>query len=115
MGINALCYRDASLVVEMKVRKESFGQRPDADVDIERVSPTLKWNSMKMANMRVAVAGSCGLAILIAQEIQESTSHQVVILSRFVGTQGCLYTLCGCLQAAASDLTCLPGISMSGC
>lgn len=37
-----------------------------------------------MSNMRVAVAGSCGLAVLIAQEIQESTSHQVVLLSRFV-------------------------------
>lgn len=37
-----------------------------------------------MSNMRIAVAGSCGLAVLIAQEIQESTSHQVVLLSRIV-------------------------------
>ncbi|KAF1927543.1 uncharacterized protein M421DRAFT_64450 [Didymella exigua CBS 183.55] len=35
-----------------------------------------------MSNMRVAVAGTCSLALLIAQEIQESTSHQVIILSR---------------------------------
>ncbi|OAK95527.1 hypothetical protein IQ06DRAFT_320286 [Phaeosphaeriaceae sp. SRC1lsM3a] len=33
-------------------------------------------------NMRVAVAGTCGLALLIAQEINDETSHQLVILSR---------------------------------
>ncbi|KAF1836309.1 NAD(P)-binding protein [Decorospora gaudefroyi] len=33
-------------------------------------------------NMRVAIAGTCGLALLIAREINESTSHQLVILSR---------------------------------
>ncbi|KAF3046954.1 hypothetical protein E8E12_009249 [Didymella heteroderae] len=33
--------------------------------------------------MRVAVAGTCGLALLIAQQIQDSTSHQVLVLSRF--------------------------------
>ncbi|UPX17502.1 uncharacterized protein EKO05_0007851 [Ascochyta rabiei] len=32
--------------------------------------------------MRIAVAGTCRLALLIAQEIQGSTSHQVLILSR---------------------------------
>ncbi|EOA90285.1 uncharacterized protein SETTUDRAFT_167185 [Exserohilum turcica Et28A] len=32
--------------------------------------------------MRVAIAGTCGLALLIAQEINNSTSHQLVILSR---------------------------------
>lgn len=37
-----------------------------------------------MPTMRVAVAGTCGLALLIAQEIQESTTHQVIILSRIV-------------------------------
>jgi ketopantoate reductase len=39
--------------------------------------------------MRVAVAGTCGLALLIAQEIQQSTSHQVIILSRIVSTNIC--------------------------
>ncbi|PSN66190.1 NAD(P)-binding protein [Corynespora cassiicola Philippines] len=33
-------------------------------------------------NMRVAVAGTCGLALIIAREIHESTSHQLIILSR---------------------------------
>lgn len=37
-----------------------------------------------MTTIRVAVAGTCRLALLIAQEIQESTSHQVIILSRIV-------------------------------
>ena len=36
--------------------------------------------------MRVAVAGTCRLALLIAQKIQESTSHQIVILSRLVSS-----------------------------
>jgi hypothetical protein len=39
-----------------------------------------------MSTMRVAVAGTCKLALLIAQEIQESTSHQVIIMSRIVST-----------------------------
>lgn len=34
--------------------------------------------------MRVAVAGTCGLALAIAREIEEETSHQVIILSRIV-------------------------------
>jgi glutamine amidotransferase PdxT len=34
--------------------------------------------------MRVAVAGTCGLALSIAQEINDETSHQLVILSRTV-------------------------------
>lgn len=34
--------------------------------------------------MRVAVAGTGNLALLIAQEIHQSTSHQVIILSRMV-------------------------------
>lgn len=37
-----------------------------------------------MPTIRVAVAGTCGLALLIAREIHESTSHQLVILSRTV-------------------------------
>ncbi|KAB2102301.1 hypothetical protein CUC08_Gglean003120 [Alternaria sp. MG1] len=32
--------------------------------------------------MRVAIAGTSGLALLIAQEINNSTSHQLIILSR---------------------------------
>lgn len=32
--------------------------------------------------MRVAIAGTCGLALLIAREIHDTTSHQLVILSR---------------------------------
>ncbi|KAF9739124.1 isoflavone reductase [Paraphaeosphaeria minitans] len=32
--------------------------------------------------MRVAVAGTCGLALIIARQIHDSTSHQLVILSR---------------------------------
>ncbi|KAF2746260.1 NAD(P)-binding protein [Sporormia fimetaria CBS 119925] len=32
--------------------------------------------------MRIAIAGTCGLALIIAQEIQSKTSHQLVILSR---------------------------------
>lgn len=35
-------------------------------------------------NMRVAVAGTCGLALSIAREINDETSHQLVILSRTV-------------------------------
>ncbi|KAF2654592.1 NAD(P)-binding protein [Lophiostoma macrostomum CBS 122681] len=35
-----------------------------------------------MSNMRVAVAGTCGLALIIAREIHEETSHQLIILSR---------------------------------
>jgi hypothetical protein len=38
-------------------------------------------------NMRVAVAGTCGLALLIAREINDETSHQLVILSRTVSLQ----------------------------
>ncbi|KAH3913462.1 hypothetical protein HBI56_083190 [Parastagonospora nodorum] len=38
-------------------------------------------SSSKM-NMRVAVAGTCGLALSIAREINDETSHQLVILSR---------------------------------
>jgi hypothetical protein len=38
-------------------------------------------------NMRVAVAGTCGLALLIAREINDETSHQLVILSRTVSVQ----------------------------
>jgi hypothetical protein len=34
--------------------------------------------------MRVAVAGTCGLALTIAREIHEETSHQLIILSRSV-------------------------------
>jgi hypothetical protein len=46
-------------------------------------------------NMRVAVAGTCGLALLIAKEINDGTSHQLVILSRTVSSQASaiLYTL----------------------
>ncbi|KAF2185734.1 NAD(P)-binding protein [Zopfia rhizophila CBS 207.26] len=32
--------------------------------------------------MRIAVAGTCGLALIIAREIHEQTSHQLLILSR---------------------------------
>ncbi|KAF2122635.1 hypothetical protein BDV96DRAFT_608596 [Lophiotrema nucula] len=32
--------------------------------------------------MRVAVAGTCGLALAIAREIHDATSHQLIILSR---------------------------------
>lgn len=45
-----------------------------------QVSP--KSQTMSAPNMRVAVAGTCGLALLIAREINETTSHQLVILSR---------------------------------
>lgn len=50
--------------------------------------------STKM-NMRVAVAGTCGLALLIAQEINDETSHQLVILSRTVSIRSrrCLFLL----------------------
>jgi hypothetical protein len=34
--------------------------------------------------MRVAVAGTCGLALMIAREVHESTSHQLIVLSRSV-------------------------------
>ncbi|KAL6708615.1 hypothetical protein ACN47E_002596 [Coniothyrium glycines] len=37
---------------------------------------------MPELNMRVAIAGTCGLALLIAKEINEYTSHQLIILSR---------------------------------
>jgi hypothetical protein len=47
--------------------------------------PTVK-SYLKM-NMRIAVAGTCGLALLIAKEINDETSHQLVILSRTVGAQ----------------------------
>lgn len=35
-----------------------------------------------MAVMRIAVAGTCGLAMIIARHIHDSTSHQLIILSR---------------------------------
>ncbi|KAF2470189.1 NAD(P)-binding protein [Lindgomyces ingoldianus] len=35
-----------------------------------------------MSTMRIAVAGTCGLALIIAREIHEQTSHQLLILSR---------------------------------
>ncbi|OCK77184.1 NAD(P)-binding protein [Lepidopterella palustris CBS 459.81] len=35
-----------------------------------------------MSTMRIAVAGTCGLALIISREIQEQTSHQLLILSR---------------------------------
>jgi hypothetical protein len=38
-----------------------------------------------MSPIRVAIAGTCGLALLIAREIHDSTSHQLVVLSRTVG------------------------------
>jgi hypothetical protein len=41
---------------------------------------------LKMS-MRIAVAGTCGLALLLAKEINDVTSHQLVILSRAVGAQ----------------------------
>ena len=37
-----------------------------------------------MFTMRIAIAGTGGLARCIAREIQESTSHQLLILSRSV-------------------------------
>lgn len=37
-----------------------------------------------MSVMRVAVAGTCGLALIIARQIHDSTSHQLIILSRSV-------------------------------
>jgi hypothetical protein len=43
-------------------------------------------------NMRVAVAGTCGLALLIAREINDETSHQLVILSRTVSAPTKLVT-----------------------
>lgn len=46
-----------------------------------------------MTNMRVAVAGTCGLALLIAREINDSTSHQLVILSRTVSAYLPLFTI----------------------
>ena len=36
--------------------------------------------------MRVAVAGTCGLALIIARQIHDSTSHQLIILSRSVSS-----------------------------
>jgi hypothetical protein len=36
------------------------------------------------ANMRIAVAGTCGLALILAREIHDETSHQLIILSRSV-------------------------------
>jgi hypothetical protein len=48
-------------------------------------SNILQFSGQKiMSPMRVAIAGTCGLALLIAREIQDSTSHQLVILSRTV-------------------------------
>lgn len=37
--------------------------------------------------MRVAIAGTCGLALAMAREIQAKTSHQLIILSRYVRLQ----------------------------
>lgn len=39
-----------------------------------------------MAVMRIAVAGTCGLAMIIARHIHDSTSHQLIILSRSVSS-----------------------------
>lgn len=41
----------------------------------------------EMSIMRIAVAGTGGLARLIAHYIAEETSHQVVFLSRTVWTE----------------------------
>jgi len=41
-------------------------------------------NTSTMSIMRIAIAGTCGLALEIAREIQEETSHQLLILSRTV-------------------------------
>lgn len=35
-----------------------------------------------MTAMRIAIAGTCGLALIISREIHEQTSHQLLILSR---------------------------------
>ncbi|KAF1965976.1 NAD(P)-binding protein [Bimuria novae-zelandiae CBS 107.79] len=35
-----------------------------------------------MSVKRIAVAGTCGLALIIARQIHDSTSHQLIILSR---------------------------------
>jgi hypothetical protein len=42
---------------------------------------------LKMSTMRVAVAGTGGLACLIAHSINEQTSHSVVLLSRAVSSR----------------------------
>jgi hypothetical protein len=42
-------------------------------------------------NMRVAVAGTCGLALLIAKQINDETSHQLVILSRTVSPRASVF------------------------
>jgi uncharacterized membrane protein len=55
-------------------------------------------------NMRVAVAGTCGLALLIAREINDETSHQLVILSRTVSV---IVLLAFQLQHLFSN-TCIP-------
>jgi hypothetical protein len=71
-------------------------------------------------NMRVAVAGTCGLALLIAREINDETSHQLVILSRTVSAavldivypRRC-FVANTCITASIS--TDIPGISVSSC
>lgn len=47
-------------------------------------SPSSSPTESDMSMMRVAVAGTGGLARLIAHYIDEDTSHQVVFLSRTV-------------------------------
>lgn len=55
---------------------------PDSDGESEHDSPSPPKSDMSM--MRIAVAGTGGLARLIAHYIDEDTSHHVVFLSRQV-------------------------------
>jgi hypothetical protein len=41
-----------------------------------------------MAAMRVAIAGTNSLAVLMAYRIQQETNYQFVMLSRFVSVSG---------------------------
>ena len=61
-----------------------------AEASTHRISKQEK-TPTDMPIMRVAIAGTGGLARLIAERIEEDTSHHVILLSRSVRTLSLLY------------------------
>lgn len=78
--------------------------------DPNRYSKGTNATKSDMSMMRIAVAGTGGLALLIAHYITEDTSHHVVLLSR----QVCLHQSLACIASMFSNLTRLH-VSQSCC
>ena len=73
---------------------------PTLDFDRQSRSPLPTLDS-NMSVMRIAIAGTSGLALTIAREILERTSHQLVILSRNVSAAVSMVN--PCVGANGSD------------